>query len=51
MLFIRDTLKIQERKRIESKRMEKDIPHKQWARESWSSYINIRQNKYWKEYY
>lgn len=29
MLFIRDTLKIQERKRIESKRMEKDIPHKQ----------------------
>lgn len=29
MLFTRDTLKIQKHKRIESKGMEKDIPHKQ----------------------
>lgn len=45
MLLIWDIhLKYKDTKQSESKKMEKCIAWKEWVRESWSSYTDIRQN-------
>ena len=43
MLSTKDIFYIQRHKQVESERVEKDITHQQYPKESWNGYTNIRQ--------